>query len=157
MKTKLAAGQEIETLTPAELATHLDTQTKDWFQEQARGVSTFQIKDSAAVSTGTATFPTGTSEGYGPDAGFAWAITRLSVNNLATNDVVKIFRDAVAPGNFVGQATAAAPVAQFGTKGLILRGGQGLILQGTGLAATGFLFLTGEGIEIAETDIYKLL
>lgn len=156
-KTKLAAGQEIETLTPAELEKHLDAQTRDSFREMARGVSTFQVKDSALISTAIATFPTGTSEGYGPDTGFAWAVTRLSVNNLATADVVKIYRDAVADGNYVGQVTGANPVAQFGTKGLILRGGQGIILRGTGLTATGYLYLTGEGMEIAETDIYKLL
>lgn len=155
--TKLRAGEEITTLTADELAQHLDRQTADWFREQARSVSTFHIQDNAIISGGTATLPAGTSIGYGPDTGFAWAVVRLTAGNLAAADVVKVYWDAVAAGNFVGQLTGASPSLNFGSKGLILRGGRRLILQGTGLTATGSLYLTGEGMEIAESDIYKLL
>lgn len=155
---KLRAGEEIDVLTAPELEKHLNAQTREYFQEQARGVSTFHIQDSATVSGAAVTFPPSGSVGYGPDPGFAWAITRLAVNNLSTNDVIKVFWDsAAAPGNFVAQLTAAAPVLFIGSKNLILRGGRRLVLSGTGLAATGALFLTGEGMEIAETDVYKLL
>lgn len=155
--TKLRAGEEIDVLTAPELEKHLDRQTKDWFQEQARGVSTFHIQDSAVVSGAAVTFPPSGSIGYGPDPGFAWAVTRLTVGNLGTNDVIKVFWDTTAPGNFVAQITAAAPALFIGNKNLILRGGKRLVLSGSGLAATGAVFLTGEGMELAETDIFKLL
>jgi hypothetical protein len=156
-KTKLRAGEEIDTLSREELRQELSKQARDLLQEQARGVSTFDFQDAAAVAGGLIVLPSGSSLGYGPEAGFCWAVQRISVAGLATNDVVGIYRDAVVDKNFVGQVTSTSPVFKPGSKGLILRGGQRLLLSGGSLAATGFISVNSEGIEIAETDLYKLL
>lgn len=156
-KTKIQAGAEIDTLTLEELEKGLSRGTREWFQEEARGVSTFEIRDAAVVALSAVTLPASTSIGYGPDSGTAWAVQRITAAGLGTNDVLKIYRDAITDVNFVGQCTAASPVFKPGSKGLILRGGQRLVMNGTSLAATGFVSVNGEGIEIAETDIYKLL
>lgn len=162
MKFKLHAGSTIDTLTPDELGDHLDRQTRNWFQEAARGVSTAAIDAIAMVSGGKILFPaTGDAE-IGPNPGFMWMITRLTVGGLATNDTLSVYKgfgDASVidqPTNFIDIITATKPSIYPG-KGIILRGEQRLAIAGTGLSATGALVLTGEAFEVGELDAYKLL
>lgn len=154
-KTKLRAGEEVETLSREEMEHALAKSTREWFQEQSRGVSTFEIQDAAAVASTAVTLPSGVSVGYGPDTGFAWEVKRLTAAGLGTNDILKVYRDVIGDMNFVGQMTATSPVFKPGC--LILRGGQRLVFNGTGLTATGFISVNGEGFEVAEPDLYKLL
>lgn len=159
MKTKMTAGAEIETLTPLEFTGHLDRFTKDWYQEKARGVTTFRF-DSAATVTGAGalTVPATANPVIGPKAGFAWAVQSGRVQGLLSGDSLTIFRNSSqVPGNFVGQLTAAAPAVSFGSKGLILRGDEKLVIVGASLMATGDVTVNFEGIEVPDPDLYKLL
>jgi hypothetical protein len=158
-KTKMTAGAEIETLTPPELAGHLDRFTKDWYQEKARGVTTFRFDSTAAVTgAGALTVPATAQPVIGPKAGFAWAVQSGRVQGLLSGDSLNVFRNSSqVPGNFVGQLSAAAPTATFGSKGLILRGEEKLIVVGASLMATGDVTVNFEGIEVPDSDLYKLL
>jgi len=158
-KTKMTAGAEIETLTPPELAGHLDRFTKHWYQEKARGVTTFRFDSTATVTgAGALTVPATAQPLIGPKAGFAWAVQCGRVQGLLSGDSLSIFRNSSSvPGNFVGQFTAGAPVMPFGSKGLILRGDERLIIVGSSLMATGDVTVNFEGIEVPDPDLYKLL
>ena len=155
-KTRLKAGEHVETLNQTELVEALGQQTTTWFQEQARGFTTARFAGVETVSGGAVTVPATDDTRFGPDSGFAWAVQRVSAQGLSTNDVLKVYRDAVAPLSFLGYITATTNFAP-GSKGVILRGGEKLVISGTSLGATGDIVVTGEGIQVSELDIYKIL
>jgi hypothetical protein len=158
VKTKIAAGAEIETLTPQELQTRLDLYIRDWYQEKARGVLTMRFDSTATVAGAALTIPATAQPAIGPKDGFAWTVQSMRVQGLSSGDTLTIFRNSSqVPGNFVGQLTAAAPAVSFGSKGLILHGGEKLVVIGASLMAGGDITVNGEGIEVPDPDLYKLL
>ncbi|MFL6116752.1 MAG: hypothetical protein ACJ786_36160 [Catenulispora sp.] len=155
-KAELRHGSHIETLNQQELEELLSKQTVTYFQEQARGFTTARFGDLSTVATGAVSVPATDETVFGPDKGFAWAVQRVSAAGLAAADVLKVYRDVNSPLNFLGYITATANFAP-GSKGVVLRGGEKLIVAGTGLTATGDIVVTGEAVQVAELDIYKIL
>lgn len=151
-KTRMGAGAEVETLNQHELAEVLTQQTAAWFQEQARGYTTPRFGNSATVTGGNVMIPADDSDRFGPDQGFAWRVTRVSADGLSTNDVLKVYRNGTV---FLGTVTATSSLSPG--KGIILRGGEYLVLRGSSLTATGDITVTGEAAQSAELDIYKIL
>ena len=152
-KTRLAAHQEIETLSQAELEHALGKQTTTWFQEQARGYTTARFGNTATVSAGAVQVPAvGSSDVFGPDKGFAWRVGRISADGLSTNDSLKVYRNGT---TYVGSISASSNLSPG--KGLILRGGEFLVITGTALGATGDVTVNGEAVSAAELDLYKIL
>lgn len=156
-KYRINANAEIDLLSQHELSQALDRQTRDWFQEEARGFSTARFASISTVSNSAVTFPPTGGDTIGPDQGFAWAVQRLSVKGLKTNDELLVYRNAISDLNYIDTVTATTPRLSFGSKGLILRGEEKLILTGSSLAATGDIVINGESIEVPELDIYKVL
>lgn len=153
---ELRAGAHLETLNQRELEHELTRQTAAWFQEQARGYTTARFSGLAAVNAGTVTVPKPDASRFGPEQGFAWAVQRVSASGLAANDVLSIYRDVASPLNFLGYVTATSNLSPGG-KGVILRGGEFLVAQGSSLTATGDIVVTGEAVQVSELDIYKIL
>lgn len=151
-RTQLRANATVETLNQDELAEALGQQTTTYFQELARGYTTPRFGNSAAVAAGSVQVPATDADRFGPDPGFCWRVTRISVDGLADGDTLKIYRDGV---TYVG--TVSAGVNFSPGKGLILRGGEFLVLRGSGLTATGDITVTGEAAGASELDIYKIL
>lgn len=152
-KSQLKAGSHVETLNQAELEEALGKQTTTWFQEQARGYSTARFGNSATVSGGAVTIPAvGSPDRFGPDDGWTWRVGRISADNLGTNDVLKVYRNGTV---YVGSITATANLAPG--KGLILRGGEFLVVRGASLTATGDVVVNGEAVSASELDLYKIL
>lgn len=152
-KAQLKAGSHIETLSQAELEAVLGKTTQTWFQEQARGYTTARFGNSGTVATGAVQIPTNdTSDVFGPDKGFAWRVGRISADGLSTNDVLKVYRNGT---TYVGSITATSNLSPG--KGLILRGGEFLVITGTSLTATGDITVNGEAVSAAELDIFKIL
>ncbi len=152
-KTRMSAGHEIETLSQAELEAVLTKQTAAWYQEQARGFTTARFGNTGTVATGAVQIPTNdTQDVFGPDKGFAWRVGRISADGLGTNDVLKVFRNGT---TYVGSITATSNLSPG--KGLILRGGEFLVITGSTLTATGDITVNGEAVSAAELDLYKLL
>jgi hypothetical protein len=146
----------VDMLTPEEHLHNLDKQTKDWFQEQARGFTIERFEATATVAASAVLFPHSGGSVIGPKTGYAWKVTRISLNGLSTNDTIQIFRNSTDPQNFVDQLSASRP-SVYPKSGLILRGGENLIATGASLSATGDLTITGEVTECSELDLYKIL
>jgi hypothetical protein len=91
---------------------------------------------------------------FGPEQGFAWRVSRVSVSGLSTNDSLSIYRDVATPMNFLASVSGGSPL--FPGKGIILRSGEKLIVAGSSLGATGDVVVTGEAVQCSELDIYKL-
>ena len=155
-KAEMRAGGVVETLTQNELADVLTRQTTAWFQEQARGFTTARFAGLATVATGAVTVPANDSNRFGPDSGFAWAVQRVSASGLSTNDTLSVYRDAATALNFLGYITATASLHP-GSKGIVLRGAESLVVAGSSLGATGDIVITGEAIQVSELDLYKIL
>lgn len=156
-RTKIAPGQVIETVTPAELVHELDKYTANWFQEKARGVTTFRTVATDTVANNAVTIPGPNEDVIGPNPGFTWIVLALRAFGLATGDTLTVYRNSANPQNFLGTVTFANPVIYFGSKSLILKGDEKLILTGSSLTATGDITVNGEGLECAEPDLYKLV
>lgn len=154
-KTKMKAGAEIETLNQAELIDALGQTTTTWFQEEARGFTTARFSNVATVVGANVQVPKANDDVFGPEQGFAWRVSRISVSGLSANDVLSVFREAATPMNFLCYLTATAPV--FPGKGIILRSGEKLLIANTAaLTATGDIVVTGEAVQCSELDIFKL-
>lgn len=161
MKQKIQPGAEFDFTTPGELAEHLNIITRQTAQERARGVQPWRADGTAAVSGTDVQIPAiGSNETLGIDPGWAVYVYAARVFGLGTNDVITIYRgtgNVVEGQKFVGQMTAAVPQISFGSKGLLLKGGEQLTFSGTGLAATGDIVVNAEGTQVPETDLYKLI
>lgn len=157
MKFKLHAGSEVDVLTKEELKAGLTDNTASWFQEMARGMSTARFDATAAVDGSAAlAIPANGQTTIGPDIGFAWALQRITADGLTTNDVLVVYRNSVTPANRLGIIT---PTQNFhpGGKGALLRGRERVMITGTALTATGDITVNGEAIEVAESDLYKII
>ena len=155
-KAEMRAGQEIETLSQAELEKVLTKQTTTWFQEQARGFTTARFADTGTPDTGAIQIPATDDMVFGPDQGFAWAVQRITAAGLADDDVLLVYRNTVSDLNLVGFIEATRSFAP-GSKGCILRGGEKLIIVGASLAAAADVSVNGEALQVAELDLYKVL
>ncbi len=156
---EMKPGAKFNFLDHKELTSALDTHTASWFREMARGLKHMQLPvQLGTVVSQNATIPGVGGEAVGPRPGFVWAIQRLSITGLATNDVIGIYRNTADPMNYLGQLTSTTTTVYPGDKGLLLKDGDRLVLQNIGnLAATGQLVVTGEFIECAEIDIWKII
>jgi hypothetical protein len=156
VKFKINAGVDIETATPAEVAGMLDSSQQSWFAEMARGVKHFRFGFTGAVTTGAVDISS--AQQGGPNQGFVWAVQRLSVDSLGTGDTLRVYRAPVQQNTFYGLLTATSPEIHFGSKGMILHGGEELEITGTGLTTTATnLTVSGEAIELPEFMLWKFL
>lgn len=154
-KTKMKAGAEIETLNQAELIDALGQTTTTWFQEEARGFTTARFSNVSTVASTNVQVPKANDDVFGPEQGFAWRVSRISVSGLAAADVLSVFRNATTPLNFLGYLTATSILLPG--KGMILRSGEHLLIANTAaLTATGDIVVTGEAVQCSELDIFKL-
>lgn len=157
MKQKIQAGATFDFATPDEVKGHIDQLVANLKQEEARGIALWRDDRDGTVASGAVQIPaTGAATPIGANPGFAVLVQSARVFGLATGDVVLAYRNSVIGRNFVGQLTAAAPTTGFGSKGLILKGGESLIFTGASLMATD-VTINLEGIEVPETDLYKLV
>lgn len=155
MKFKINAGVDIETATPGEVAGMLDSQQQSWFAEMARGLKHFEFMLTGSVTDGDVDMA---DLDVGPRPGFVWAVRRLSVDQLGTDDVLSVYRQPAGPTRFVDVLTASRPSIKPAATGLVLHGGQSLEVTGTGLTTTALeLVVTGEAVECPEFMIWKLL
>jgi hypothetical protein len=156
-KHRIENHGEIDVLNKAELRAALDTQTRQWFQEQARGITTAPFDGQGSVSGGAVTIPAvGSANRMGPKAGFAWVIRRIDVVGLLSGDSLSVYRDVVSPHNFLGTLSATQSLPK-GIKSIVLRGDQHLVFNGTSLTATGDIVVNGEVTEVPEPDLFKVL
>jgi hypothetical protein len=156
VRFQLAAGRTIDVLTQTELKAGLTEQTASWFQEMARGLNTARFDAVSTVATGAVTLPGPGVRSLGPDVGFAWAVQRITADGLADQGVLVVYRNSAQPVNRLGTITSSSPF-HAGSKGALLRGDERLIITGASLTATGDIAVNGEAIEVAESDIYKII
>lgn len=151
----MKAGAPIETLNQAELREVLGEQTTSWFQEEARGFTTARFSNVATVASTNVQIPKSDADVFGPEQGYAWRVSRISVSGLSSNDVLSVFRGEPTPLNFLAYLTATTILLPG--KGIILRSGEQLVIKNTAaLTATGDIVVTGEAVQCSELDIYKL-
>jgi hypothetical protein len=99
---------------------------------------------------------------WGPNTGYAWAITRLSVFGLAGADAMLIYRGFsgaadVQPQNIVAPPlTVTAPTFNPGKTGLILMPEQALVIGGTLTGASTYT-VSGNAIQVTLDRLSRFL
>jgi hypothetical protein len=92
----------------------------------------------------------------GPPEGYCWLVTRISVYGLAAADTVDVFRGDPGGRRFVGPLTGTDPVWDA-SRSLLLDPGDHITISGTGLTATGQVFVSGEAISAPAEMKFKLI
>lgn len=160
MKTNLAVGAPIETLTQSELRTELDTVSQTFLRAYGRGVKYLRFGPIPATIINAAISLDGTStNGLGPREGFCWSIRRITVWGLATGgtpDIVNLYRNQ--PGGIpVWQFNGNNFAYSWGKLELLLLGGESLSLVNSGsIAATGQITISGDLLECAAEELSKI-
>lgn len=147
----------MDMLNKAELYEQLNKTQEAWFAERARGVKPMNLPVTiATIASGSVTLPPSGPTRLGPKQGFTWIVKRLSVTGLATNDVLNVYVNSATAMGFVDTITATKP-AIYPEEGLMLEGGEYLIVSGSSLSATGDLAVTGQIVETPTVDVWKVL
>lgn len=161
MKTDLALGATIDTLDKGELRQELATQTQEAYAQLARGVKYLRFGPVATTVANSAfTFDGSQAGNLGPREGFVWTIRRLLVTGLGTGttpDVINFYRGP-ASGIPLWQLNGNSFGATFGKCELLLLPGEYLSFASSGtIAATGQITVSGDLVEAAAEEIFKLI
>lgn len=159
MRAKLTAGAEIDFLTRDEIKTELSP-ILAYLTEMQRGVKPLRFNASAQVAGGGILIgDSGSpSDQISPKAGYIWAVTRLTIGGIATNENVGVYINAVGQGNIV-DTVPGQTLRRFGGNSLILLPEDRLIISATsGIAepAGTNVYALGAALEVPREMAWKL-
>lgn len=158
-KTQLKAGATIDILTSAELTQALKDEVAAMYVARATGVKPMRFQATGTIGGAAVTIPGAQNQQLklGPAPGMLWKVARISAFGLAANDVLQVHRTVTDGSQFLGNLTAALGYLHIGGEGMLLNGGEFLTLTGSALTATGQLIVNGEGIEVPEFMLWKIV
>lgn len=147
-EVKLAAGAKLDVLNRHELKSVLDTVTRDWFNQVARGDRYRRFSAAAAISGAAVTIGGASARDavMGPAEGFVWAVQRIAVVGLTDTEPVRLSINDDGPASVVHPALVQ--YADFGQYSLVLYPGDTLLVTGTSLTSTGTVTVTGQVREL---------
>lgn len=154
-KVRLELGAELDMVNKGELEDALHN-SGAWEREAAFGLRQIDIPQMiGTVSAGAIKLGADQAGGIvcGPPAGWYWAIRRISVDGLASGDVVKVYK----MSRFVGNVQAASGYISFGRGPCVVKSGEYLRVTGTGLSATGQITVSGEAESAPGPLMWKLI
>lgn len=159
MENRLELGSTISTLTQGELRDELAVHAQETFRQLARGVKYLRLQPTAATIAANKFTLDGSNFGLGPREGFIWSFTRLAVTGLAagaTPDAVNVFRNQ--PGGIpIWQLNGNNFAQTFSKLQMLLLPGETLSIANSGnITATGSVVLSGDYVEVAAGEIFKL-
>lgn len=162
-KVQLTLGAEIDMLNAGELSAGLEKQSVIESQremERLRGISYMRMPQLQGTAVaGVLLLPTGggqQQQSAGPRDGYVWTIKRLMVTGLAAGDVVGIYADTTS-SQPLWTLSAANPNSTFPTLGMVLFGGQTLIVANIGtFTSTAVINISGDVLQVPTVMIGKL-
>lgn len=146
-KVKLELGATLDTATKDEIRDVLDKRD----EARRRAAFGFKIMDfplmSGTISAGAITLGGDQPDQVmcGPKQGFAWAVHRVSVQNLTGSDTLQLFKGS---NRFVCNITATVSMQTFGKGQLNLMPGDFLRVTGSSMAGTGMIKVFSEGFNV---------
>lgn len=160
MQTRFEIGAPLETLTKTELDSSLAGAAQNEFRQFARSVKYLRFGPVSTTIASSAFSLDGSTTALGPREGFVWSIRRITVTGLttgATPDVANLYRNQPR-GTPVWQFNGNNFIYTFGKTELLLEPGETLALANLGtIAATGTVTISGDYLEVAAEEIFKLL
>ena len=155
-KVRLELGAELDLLNKNELRDALrDHAESERQREDAYGVRHQDLPRMYGTVSGAAITLGGDQPDQplcGPKAGWYWAVSRISVDGLASGDAVKIYKET----KFVGWVSYQPGFVTFGIRELVMKPGDFLRVTGTSLTATGQIEVYGEAITAPGPMMAKL-
>lgn len=160
MRTQMQIGAELDMVSPTELDSSLARVVQEDQRQRARSVKYLRFGPYVKPIVNSAFTLDGSTLGIGPREGFAWAIRRITVTGLATGaspDIANLFRNQ-AGGIPIWQFNGNNFAYTFSNAQLILLGGETLTLANVGaMTATGMATLSGDLVEVAAEELYKVI
>lgn len=154
----MAAGKKFDVLNRKELREVLETVTKSWFNEVARGDRYKRFHASGAVDAIDSSVEIGgagqPNSGLGPAPGFVWAVNRIGVAGLDSGDTVDLFINDASAASLVRPGITG--YADFSSGQLVLYPGDVLMVTGTTLGAAGPITVTGQARELPMPLAWRL-
>lgn len=150
-EVELKAGAKLDLLNRAELREALDTVTRDWFRQVARGDRYKRFAASGTITDSSVAIGGAVQRDavLGPAEGFVWAVQRIAVHGLTTDgttDPVALYINDSGPSSIVHPNMIG--YQQFGSHELVLYPGDVLLVVGQSLTATGNVTVTGQAREV---------
>ena len=156
--TEIRGGNVINAATPEEVAEIVSQQQR----QELRGVKWMRLPAMFGTVSASAIVLDDKSAGpIGPEQGYAWSLTRIVVDGLATGatpDVVNMYRNAQTGQPPLWQFNGNNFGYTFGLGSIVLLSGDSLRFQNSGtIAATGLIRATGELVEVPAEMLGKLM
>lgn len=168
MQTEIKAGAKIDFLDHHQFREGLHDHQQNFFHEIARGVKAvtrLPVMSGNPVNGGIFLNTTAGGNGtqVGPNAGFLWAVQRLTVAGLGDSDSVKLYRtNAIASSgelndtDFIDLIYGNNPMFKPNKLGFVLTAGEGVVIFSNNLAGTTAITVTGDYLEVPEQLAWKL-
>lgn len=149
MEFRIDAGVKVDLATPAEVRQIVHGALSGWQEELMRGTkfrhpAAYGIAAAGGALLVDATSPTT----VGPAEGFIWSISRITVTGLTAAQTLGVFVNDNSPMMAAGTFTATVNTIIYGDRGLVLNGGDRLVLNGVGLTAGGAYIAACEVTEL---------
>jgi hypothetical protein len=154
----IQGGARVNVPDQAEIAAIVAAQLREMY----RGVKWMRLPVMQATVAATAvTLDDTNNPQVGPEQGYAWSLTRVVVDGMATGstpDVVNMFRNAETSQPPLWQFNGNNFGYTFGLGQVVLLSGDRLQFKNSGaLSATGLIRATGELVEVPAEMLGKLL
>lgn len=170
MKAELKIGAELDFLSPREFDEGVGALPKQIWREYAQGLKSIRIpilqgttSAAGALTLGsTAAAPPASQPGSptiaGPNKGYVWMVTRLTVAGLTGSDALLLYRGEPSPTRYV-RTFGAAPTDHWepGRGAFLLFPDEFICLSATGLTDNELVTVSGEVIEAPAEQLYKLI
>lgn len=158
MKQKFNAGAMLDVLTVDELRGVM----REYMVDIAKGIQPVAIAaqgitdtNSKCVMGGSYTLTGGT---LGPEAGFVWAVTRLSVRVAEIPSAFSVYYNTPGSHRVIRDVDGSANgYVSFGSQECIVKTGESLVFSMTGTASGQPVTVTGQAIEIPNQLLWKYL
>jgi hypothetical protein len=155
-KVRLELGAELDLLSRNEMDGLLDKHSS-WEREAAFGLRHQDLPRMMGSTDASGNLNLGGDQPEqpfcGPKEGWYWAVSRVSVDGLASSESVKLYKDT----RFVCSISQATGTATFGMRELVLKPGDFLRVIAAGLTASEQLTVTGECVSVPGPFMWKIL
>lgn len=154
-KVKLELGAELDLLNKDEMRDVLSHHDQ-WQRDAAYGIRHQDLPRMIGTPDGSGNLNLGADQPdqptCGPNSGWVWAVSRISVDGLASGDEVKVYKDT----KFVCWISYQPGMEKFGIRDLVMKPGDFLRIVGTGLTTTSQVEVYGEAITVPGPLMWKL-
>lgn len=160
MKVKIAAGAELDLLSPKEFVDGLTAARAAWREELARGAKFRAVGGTGNKSGATWSISDAghTHDAMGPRTGFVWSVTNIAVSGngvVEGTDQWKVYVNSASPMTLI--ATGLTRYIQFNPGALVIPSDSSIAMTGAATGAGTDVFVSMRVIELPVQLAWQLI